>query len=246
MSGCGCGWPTSSGSSVARAAGDPSGGPAGRAGRRHIRPGRRRSNLGVRLTSFVGRERELERVGELLREHRLLTLVGAGGAGKTRLASEVADRAFGRSATACGWSSWRRSPTPRVAPAVLGSLGLREVQLLGTGSPRSDDRRDALSHLLEVLADKEALIVLDNCEHLLEPVARRWTSCSGLARVRIMCTSREPLGITGEMIVAVAPLALPARAVGGAGARRPRGAPVRRSGGDRGAGFASTSTRSRR
>ena len=175
---------------------------------------RRRSNLAVRLTSFVGRERELERVTELLREHRLLTLIGAGGAGKTRLASEVADRVSGSVRDGV----WLVELAPvagadGVAPAVVGSLGLREVQLLGTGSTRTNatiSTCDALDHLLEVLADKETLLVLDNCEHLLEPVAhladRLLGSC---ARLRVMCTSREPLGILGEMIVPVAPLDLP-------------------------------------
>ena len=183
-----------------------------------------------RLTSFVGRERELERVGELLREHRLLTLVGAGGAGKTRLASEVADRAAAR----CADGVWLVELAPvaeadGIAPAVIGSLGLREVQLLrhGLDTDERDDRsRDALDHLLEVLADKETLLVLDNCEHLLEPVAHWWTACSGAcARLRIMCTSREPLGIIGEMIVPVAPLELPEDRC-----RRSRPSPSRRCG----------------
>jgi predicted ATPase/DNA-binding SARP family transcriptional activator len=169
-----------------------------------------RSNVAVRLTSFVGRERELEQVGKLLHEHRLLTLVGAGGAGKTRLASEVADRVV-RSVRDGVWLV-ELAPVADgagIVPAVLGSLGLREVRLLGTGS--TVGAGDALSHVVEVLADKQTLLVLDNCEHLLEPVAREVDrllgACPGL---RIMCTSREPLGITGEMIVSIAPLELPA------------------------------------
>ncbi len=171
------------------------------------------TNVRVRLTSFVGRERELERVGDLLGEQRLLTLVGAGGAGKTRLASEVADRAAGRMRDGV----WIVELAPvadagGVAPAVLASLGLREVQLLGTSSTVTTG--DAVSHLVEVLADKEALIVLDNCEHLLGPAAQLVDQLLGAcARMRIMCTSREPLGIIGEMIVPVAPLGVPDEAL---------------------------------
>ena len=169
-----------------------------------------RSNLGVRLTSFVGREPELERIGELLPQHRLVTLVGAGGAGKTRLANEVGDRAAGL----VGDGVWLVELAPvaaetDIAPAILGSLGLREVQMLGTKSTIA--ATDAMSHLLEVLADKDTLLVLDNCEHLLEPVAGHVDELlAGCAGLRIMCTSREPLGITGEMIVPIAPLQLPA------------------------------------
>jgi predicted ATPase/DNA-binding SARP family transcriptional activator len=169
-----------------------------------------RSNLVVRLTSFVGRERELERIGELLGRHRLLTLVGAGGAGKTRLANEVGDHAVGL----VGDGVWLVELAPvaadaAIAPAILASLGLREVQMLGTRSTVA--AADAMAHLLEVLADKDALLVLDNCEHLLEPVARHVDKLlGGCPGLRVMCTSREPLGITGEMIVPIAPLELPA------------------------------------
>ena len=146
----------------------------------------------------------------LLREHRLLTLVGAGGAGKTRLASEVADRVV-RSVRDGVWLV-ELAPVADgagIAPAVLGSLGLREVQLLGARSTVAAG--GAFSHVVEVLADKEALLVLDNCEHLLEPVAQQADQMLGSCpRLRIMCTSREPLGITGEMIVPIAPLELPA------------------------------------
>jgi len=101
-------------------------------------------------------------VDGLLREHRLLTLVGAGGAGKTRLASEVADRVV-RSVRDGVWLV-ELAPVADgagIAPAVLGSLGLREVQLLGARSTVAAG--GAFSHVVEVLADKEALLVLDNC-----------------------------------------------------------------------------------
>ena len=175
---------------------------------------RPRSNLAARLTSFVGRERELEHVRELSRAHRLLTLVGAGGAGKTRLAIEAAEHASGSVRDGVWLAELAPvSDADAVAPAVVAALGLREVQLFGTGSSATRSTMSALGavdHLLEVLVDQEMLLVLDNCEHLLAPVAelvdRLLGSCP---RLRIMCTSREPLAITGEMIVPVAPLELP-------------------------------------
>ncbi len=176
---------------------------------------RARSNLATRLTSFVGRERELERVGELLRTHRLLTLVGAGGAGKTRLATEVADRAAGSVRDGV----WLVELAPvaearAVAPAVVGSLGLREVQLFGTSSTATTSTMlagNALDHLVEVLVDKEMLARARQLRAPARAGGANWsTSCSGSCpRLRIMCTSREPLAITGEMIVPVAPLELP-------------------------------------
>jgi predicted ATPase len=171
------------------------------------------TNLRARLTSFVGREDELERVGELLAEQRLLSLIGAGGAGKTRLASEVAQRA----SASLDHRVWlvelaSIADADEVAPAVLGSLGLHEVELFGT-SKRIDDT-DALSRLLEALGGRRTLLVLDNCEHLLEPIAALVERLlAGCPELRILCTSREPLGITGEMLMAVAPLALPAEGI---------------------------------
>jgi predicted ATPase/DNA-binding SARP family transcriptional activator len=174
------------------------------------------SNLPVRLTSFVGRERDLTRVGELLRSHRLLTLVGAGGAGKTRLAEQLAHRAAGE----LGEGAWLVELAPvadgeAIVPAILASLGLREVELIGARS--SGASADALARLLELLADREALVVLDNCEHLLEPTAQVADRLLGACpRLRLLCTSREPLGITGEMIVPLSPLELPDRDVSAA------------------------------
>jgi len=167
------------------------------------------SNLPVRLTSFVGREREVARVGALLATHRLLTLVGAGGAGKTRLAEELAQRAAGELSE----GAWLVELAPvadgeAIVPSILASLGLREVELIGSRSPAAG--ADALDRLIDLLADREALVVLDNCEHLLQDAARVADRLLGSCpRLRLLCTSREPLGITGEMIVPLAPLELP-------------------------------------
>ena len=170
-----------------------------------------RTNLPAMLTSFVGREQELRRLEPVLEEHRLVTLVGAGGAGKTRLATEVAGQAAGYLRDGV----WMVELAPVADPdgtavAVAESMGLRELQLLGNGSALAGSSLAGLDRLLELLAERRTLLVLDNCEHLLEPVAELvdqvLRECPG---VRIICTSREPLGITGETIVTVAPLALP-------------------------------------
>ncbi len=166
--------------------------------------------LGARLTSFVGRERELERVADLLEHQRLVTLIGAGGAGKTRLASELADRwsAQGRG------GAWMAALAPvaepaAIGPALLTAIGLRETQLLSSGKA-APATGDAVTHVMEVLGDRTALLVLDNCEHLIGAVAELAERLlSGCSRLRILTTSREPLAITGETIVPVAPLALP-------------------------------------
>jgi len=163
-------------------------------------PRRASGNLPAPRTSFVGREDDLRRAQGLLARHRLVTLVGTGGAGKTRLALEVAARA--------DVAAWLVELAPlgdgdALAPAILGALGL--------GAATLPDRRaaaaDAESRLVDALATGETLIVLDNCEHIVEPVARLadrlLAGCPGL---RILATSREPLAIDGEALAPVGPL----------------------------------------
>jgi predicted ATPase len=172
--------------------------------------------LGARLTSFVGRDQELARVGQLLEEQRLVSLIGAGGAGKTRLATELAHRWSGQARG----GAWMAELAPvadatGIGPALLAAIGLRETQLLTSG--KTPAAGDAVAHVMEVLADRAALLVLDNCEHLIGAVAELAERLlGGCSRLRILTTSREPLAITGETIVAVAPLALPDGAVSAA------------------------------
>ncbi len=174
------------------------------------------SNLRAELTSFVGRDAELARVAELLAAHRLVTLTGPGGAGKTRLAVEAARAELSATADGVWLVELAQVTDPAdVAPAVLGALGLREQALLNTRRSASslaamDEPADALGRLLAALAARRALLVLDNCEHLVAAAAdladRVLAACP---RVRILATSREPLAITGEALWTVGPLTLP-------------------------------------
>jgi predicted ATPase/DNA-binding SARP family transcriptional activator len=174
--------------------------------------GRARTNLRAQLTSFVGRTDEVARVGKALQACRLITLVGSGGAGKTRLAAEVA--AVVRDSTldevADGiWFAELASVTDAadVPQAVLGAIGLRESRLLPDGTQRITSR-DARTRLLDGLADARALLILDNCEHLIDACAHLADALLAHSpQLRIVATSREPLGITGESLFVVPPLA---------------------------------------
>jgi predicted ATPase/DNA-binding SARP family transcriptional activator len=187
--------------------------PVGREPGHHENP----SNLRAELTSFVGRDTELAQVAELLRVHRLVTLTGPGGAGKTRLAVEAARAELGATQDGVWLVELAQVTDPaEVASAVLGALGLREQALLHARRTASslavaaDEQADALGRLLPALAARRALLVLDNCEHLVGAAAdladRILAACP---RMRILATSREPLAITGEALWAVGPLTLP-------------------------------------
>jgi predicted ATPase/DNA-binding SARP family transcriptional activator/tetratricopeptide (TPR) repeat protein len=169
-----------------------------------------RTNVPAQLTSFVGRDADLAEVTGLLDRHRLVTLVGPGGAGKTRLAGETAVRVL------AGFpdGAWLAELAPvtggaEVPQAVLAAIGLAETGPREPGQPAAS-QADAMTRLVDLLAGRCALIVLDNCEHLIESAAR--VAAELLARcprLRILATSREPLGITGEALAPVAPLGLP-------------------------------------
>ena len=167
----------------------------------------RRSNLRAQLTSFVGRDEELARVAKALGEHRLVTIVGPGGAGKTRLASEAGVKLMVRDGV---WLAELAAVTDGadVPQAVLGALGLREKHLIERRA--APPAQDAETRLAEMLADKTAVIVLDNCEHVIDASARIAEHLLGLCPdVRVLATSREPLGIIGEVVLAVPPLGQP-------------------------------------
>jgi predicted ATPase/DNA-binding CsgD family transcriptional regulator len=157
-------------------------------------------NLPARVTSFVGRRREIGQVREFLAASRLVTLTGSGGVGKTRLAVEAAadlSRAF----TDGVWLVDLASVTDAtlVAQAVANGLGLRE-----------HSSRPVIDPLVDFLTARQLLIVLDNCEHLLD-------GCAALVdqllrccpRLRILATSREALGVEGECVSTVGSLTAP-------------------------------------
>jgi predicted ATPase/DNA-binding SARP family transcriptional activator len=169
-----------------------------------------RTNLRAQLTSFVGRDDEVARIGKLLDEGRLVTLVGPGGAGKTRLAVEAAAVLVDGVPDGI-WFVELASVTDAadVPQTVLGSLGLRESYLLE--QPTKLTPRDAISRLLDGLGDKRAVVVLDNCEHLIDATAELTDQLLAQCRaLRVVTTSREPLGIFGESLIVVPPLGQPA------------------------------------
>lgn len=157
-------------------------------------------NLPAPLTSFVGREHELALIGRKLRESRLVTLTGAGGGGKTRLALHAAARELDRFPAGV----WLVDLAPLSRPELLAE---RVAQALGitdtSGRPSTEVLRD-------VLHARHLLLLLDNCEHLVTAcahlVALLLGSCPG---VMVLATSREPLGLTAENVLQVPPLSLP-------------------------------------
>jgi predicted ATPase/DNA-binding SARP family transcriptional activator len=174
----------------------------------------RSTNLRAELTSFVGRDGELSEVGRLLGASRLTTLTGPGGAGKTRLAIEAARAQLG----AMPDGVWLVELAPvtdpgEVAQTALATLGLRETGLLANSrlrAPVPEESAEPLGRLVAALSGKRVLLVLDNCEHLVEAAAAVADRILGACpTVRIVATSREPLGITGERLWPVEPLALP-------------------------------------
>ena len=166
----------------------------------------RKTNVRAELTSFVGRDADVAAVRELIAEHRLTTLVGPGGSGKTRLATETARTLTGDLPDGVWLVELAAiGADGDIAQATLTALGLRDA-LLGTGS-----NADPTDGLIAAIREREALLILDNCEHVIEAAARFADRVLGeCRRLRILATSREPLGITGEALWSVEPLAVPA------------------------------------
>ena len=161
------------------------------------------TNVPEELTSFVGRSAELGRVRELLGEARLLTLVGAGGCGKTRLALQSATRSAGGFRDGVWWVELAAVEDADLVPSVVATaLGLRERP-----------GRALLDVVREHVGARRVLLVFDNCEHLLGACAAvvdtLVRSCPGLV---VLATSREALGVPGELAYPVPSLSLPAEA----------------------------------
>ncbi len=165
----------------------------------------RKTNVRAELTSFVGRDADVAAVRELIAEHRLTTLVGPGGSGKTRLATETARTLVGDLSDGVWLVELAAiGADGDVARATLTALGLRDALL---GAAPSAEVTDGL---IAAIREREALLILDNCEHVIESAAKFADRVLGeCRRLRILATSREPLGITGEALWLVEPLAVP-------------------------------------
>ncbi|MDO3647416.1 BTAD domain-containing putative transcriptional regulator [Nocardia mangyaensis] len=169
------------------------------------RPTERTTNLRAELTSYVGKRADIAAVRELIAAHRLTTITGPGGSGKTRLAVEtartmLADLPDGAwlvelAATDSGGD---------LAQTAVAALGLRDA-LLGDAV-----HTDPMDRLVAAIHDRATLLILDNCEHVIESVAAFAHRLLGeCGRLRILATSREPVGITGEALWQVEPLTVP-------------------------------------
>jgi predicted ATPase/class 3 adenylate cyclase len=159
----------------------------------------RPNNLPLPLNSFVGRRVEIAEGARLLADHRLVTLTGPGGIGKTRLALEVAADVLPRFADGAFFVDLGSIAEPGLVAPVIG-------QVLGV---KEESGRQLVDTLADHLADKELLLVPDNFEHLLEAasVVERLLGAAG--RLRVLATSRTPLGLYGEQEQHVPPLGLP-------------------------------------
>ncbi|MCA1702572.1 MAG: hypothetical protein LC808_04615 [Actinobacteria bacterium] len=157
-------------------------------------------NMPVRLTTFVGRKAEVGAVARLLSETRMLTLIGAGGCGKTRLALEVARNVGGRFPDGVWWVDLAPIVDPSLVPTrVASALSVGEAP----GRPASDAVADHLG-------SRHALVVVDNCEHLLDACAHLCSALlGGCPDVSLLATSREPVGVEGETSWRVPSLSVP-------------------------------------
>src|SRR5215218_588340 len=163
-------------------------------------PERPPHNLPLELSSFVGREKELAEVKRLMGETRLLTLTGSGGCGKTRLALAVASELVEGFEDGVWMVELAPLADPSlVAQAVASTLGVRE-----------QPGRSPTETLSEYLGSEKVLLVLDNCEHLIEACAElAQTLLRSCPELRVLATSREALGIAGEISWSVPSLTLP-------------------------------------
>jgi predicted ATPase/DNA-binding CsgD family transcriptional regulator len=158
-------------------------------------------NLPNQITRFFGRETEIEQIAARLGEQRLLTLSGPGGVGKTRLALRVAEAVLDRFTDGV----WLAELAPLADPALVGQSVAAAV-----GAPPAA-RHNRQASLLAHLRERQALLVLDNCEHLLDACARLADALlRGCPRLVVLATSREPLGLAGEAAYPVPSLPFPA------------------------------------
>jgi predicted ATPase/DNA-binding SARP family transcriptional activator len=180
--------------------GGPATGPSLPAGKPAVQSATPPNNLPISLTSFVGRESEMAEVKALLSTTRLLTLNGPGGIGKTRLALEVGASVMDRFADGVWLIELAPLTDPELlAPTVAAGLGVREQPA------RSIDQA-----LIEHLRQKRLLLILDNCEHMIDACARLAAAWLGqTSHLKVLVTSRQALNVSGEIVWQVPVLSLP-------------------------------------
>ncbi|MCF2526177.1 AfsR/SARP family transcriptional regulator [Yinghuangia soli] len=176
------------------------------------------TNLTARLTSFVGRDDERSRLAGMLAESRLVSVVGPGGAGKTRITVETGTALLADFPGGVWIVELAPVHDPSDIPqAILGALGRRESGILASGMVESpggsggrDAPRDVLARVVELLVRRPALLILDNCEHLVADIAEvADTLLAQAPTLRVLTSTREPLGIVGEALYPLGPLGLP-------------------------------------
>ena len=160
------------------------------------------NNLPLQLSTFVGREAEVTGITTLVEKHRLVTLVGSGGVGKTRLCLQVAANSLDGS----GVGVWFIELAPLTSGLYIPSTVALTLGL--TLSPEGDP----VENLVRALKGTHALLVFDNCEHLVEPAARVISAIlHGAAQVKVLASSRQALGVAGEATYQVPSLSLPGK-----------------------------------
>jgi len=159
-----------------------------------------RHNLPLQLTSFIGREKEISEVIHLLEHARMLTLIGPGGTGKTRLSIQVANKLLDQYPDGVWFVEFAPLSDPLLVPRTTAiAIGLRD-----------EPHRPVIDMLCDYLRGKHLLLILDNCEHLVEACAQLADSLlHACPEIRILATSREVLGIAGETSYLVPSLELP-------------------------------------
>ncbi len=163
------------------------------------------NNLPQQLTSFIGREREIKEAEEMLKRARLLTLLGIGGLGKTRLSLQIA----GEVLDSYRDGAWLVDLAPVRDPSIMAS---EAAKVLGV---REEPGRLLIETLCAHVKPRNLLLILDNCEHLIKPSAELVYAILGAApEIRIIATSREALRVPGEQTYAVPPLPVPNRSDG--------------------------------
>jgi predicted ATPase/class 3 adenylate cyclase len=157
-------------------------------------------NLPAQVTSFIGRAKEIDEVKKLVNEHRIVTLTGSGGAGKSRLGLQVAKESLPQFSDGV----WLAELAPITDPSLIPQT------LLSIFNLREDSHRSTLEILIDYLRTKTILFVLDNCEHLIDACAQLSESLlHSCPKLRILASSREALGIDGEVAYRVPSLTTP-------------------------------------